>query len=256
MKTIITRADDAGSSLSANAAIERVIAGGYVKNVSILAAGAFVEDAARRFFREKRVCFGLHAAINAEWDAMRWSPVREDLTSLKDASGFFYQDPALFVSNPPPVEDILKEYGAQLDKLTRAGFTLSYVDSHMLPERVIPGLHEAMGQWIKSKGLIDHSAFYRPLPGMDEIAHRPGAFEETLAALPEGQYFAVLHPSLDTPEMRSCGNARVDGPLLARSRQEDTDFAADPGTLAICLRFGFTPIRYDQAVPGEPRIWR
>ncbi len=48
MKNIrfITRADDLGSSYSANQAIEQVIDAGFIKNVSIMACGPAVEDAA------------------------------------------------------------------------------------------------------------------------------------------------------------------------------------------------------------------
>lgn len=251
MITLITRADDAGASLSANAAMEKITAGGYIKNISVLAAGAFVDDAAQRLKRHKHICFGLHTAINSEWDRMRWGPVRSGSPALVDSAGFFHQDPAYFKQNPPPIEDILREYDAQLDRLTRAGFHISYADSHMLPEKVIPGLWEAMSAWTHKKGLVDHSLFRVRLPRMNDVAHQPGLLREVFARLPEGQYVLILHPAKDSPEMRGLGNAQVPGAQLAKDRDEDMRFAADPDTLKTCAAFHVTPIRYDEAVPDK-----
>jgi predicted glycoside hydrolase/deacetylase ChbG (UPF0249 family) len=73
MKNIrfITRADDLGGSYSANQAIEQVIDAGFIKNVSIMACGPAVEDAARRLAHRKDVCFGMHTTLNAEWDRVK-----------------------------------------------------------------------------------------------------------------------------------------------------------------------------------------
>lgn len=45
-KQLIARADDLGSSNSANQAIERVVGAGIIRNVSVMACGPLVESAA------------------------------------------------------------------------------------------------------------------------------------------------------------------------------------------------------------------
>ena len=63
---LITRADDAGTNPTSNAAILDAYQNGLVKNVSVLAVGPAVEDAASLLAHEKGLCFGLHTALNAE----------------------------------------------------------------------------------------------------------------------------------------------------------------------------------------------
>lgn len=84
MKSIrfITRADDAGSSRSANRAIAQVVDGGFVRNVSLMACGPAIEDAAQLLAHRKDVCFGMHTTLNAEWDKVKWRPLLRTAFSL------------------------------------------------------------------------------------------------------------------------------------------------------------------------------
>ena len=69
-KALITRADDFGSSHSANQAIYEVSKKGIVKNVSVMACAPYLEEAAEMLASSKDVTFGMHSVINAEWDRM------------------------------------------------------------------------------------------------------------------------------------------------------------------------------------------
>jgi hypothetical protein len=251
MKTILTRSDDYASSHAANHAIVRAVNSGFIKNVSIMAAGPYVEEAAMLLSERNDICFGLHITLNAEWDRVRWGPVspKEQVPSLVDKDGYFYQDPVLFQEHQPSLEEIIQECEAQLEKLISAGFTISYVDSHMLPERYVTGLTERLDRWIASKGLINHMEYYRLFPRNDDVASTPGLFEQVLSTLEEGQYFFVTHPALYSQEMTECGNDQVDGQQLARNRDLEMVFITSPDTMEICERYGFTTIRYDEAVP-------
>jgi hypothetical protein len=251
MKTLITRSDDCASSHAANQAILQAVDAGFIKNVSIMAAGPYVEEAANMLAERTDICFGLHITLNAEWDKVRWGPVspKEEVASLVDKNGYFYQDPVMFQEHPPSLEEIIKECNAQLDKLINAGFVISYVDSHMLPERYVTGLQEELDRWIAHKGLINHHFFYNSFPQNDFIASTPGLFEQVLSTLEEGQYFFLSHPALYSQEMIECGNAQVDGEILARNRDHEAAFIATMDTMAICERYGFHTIRYDEAVP-------
>lgn len=128
MRRIITRADDYASSRSANAAIARTADAGFIKNVSIMAPGPYLAEAAQLLAHRKDICFGFHMTLNAEWDQVRWGPVaaKEQVPSLVDRAGYFYQDPVLFREYPPSLQEIIAECEAQLDKLTAAGFNITY----------------------------------------------------------------------------------------------------------------------------------
>lgn len=66
MRAILSRADDCGSSHAANQAILEALDAGFVKNVSVMACGEYLEEAAEMLSGRKEICFGLHGCINSE----------------------------------------------------------------------------------------------------------------------------------------------------------------------------------------------
>lgn len=240
----ISRADDLGSSHSANTAIERVIHAGFIKNVSVMACGPTVEAAAGLLAHRKDICFGMHTTLNAEWDKVKWSPVLplDERSGLVDENGHFLSNPSMFVKTKPAVEVIMQEVSAQLERLHKLGFPIRYIDSHMFPEMYVEGLDQAMEEFAAKKGLLDHMYYYRIPPfglsisGLDQLAQ-----------LPDGQYFTVSHPSLDTEEMRMTGNASVSGEAVAASRARETEFFSSPEICRKLQEAGIKGIRYDEA---------
>ena len=246
MKNIryIVRADDLGSSNSANQAIEKVIDAGFVKNVSIMACGPRVEEAARLLAHRRDLCFGMHITLNAEWDRVKWGPVlpSEACAGLVDEKGYFLSDPSLFLQTKPAVEVIMREVSAQLDRLSKLGFPVSYMDSHMFPEVYVEGLDEALADFACRKGLLDHMYFYHQPPWQQGLPE-----EEMLRAVPDGQYCFITHPSLDTEEMRMTGNAGCSGEAIARSRARDTAILSDKDLCRRLRDAGVQGIRYTDA---------
>jgi len=252
---IVTRADDAGSSHSANLAIRKVVQAGIIKNVSVMAPGRYVNEAAQLLAGNKNVCFGMHATINAEWAYVKWGPV-SDLPrncGLLDEKGMFLPSPQHFEKTHPPIECILKEYDAQLDKLSREGFNISYVDSHMFPEMSIPELDGATAQWAREKGLLDHMYYYILPPGIERALKDPKQIVPMLRNIPEGQYFYVTHPSLNTAEMRMTGHDDASGKRVARNRGLETAIFSSKLTKVVLDRLGIQTLRYSKAVPSNLR---
>ena len=247
----VSRADDLGSSHSANVAIGRVAKAGFIKNVSIMAPGPFVEEAADMLAGRKNVCFGMHTTLNAEWDKVKWKPVSPLAPDcgLLDENGYFLNDPSLFTAARPPVETIMKEVDAQLERLHKLGFDIRYIDSHMFPEAFVEGMDDSMREFAQKKGLVDHMYFYRLPPGLVELVTEGGNFLAYFKSLPEGQYFIVGHPSLDTPEMRQTGNATNKGEDIAKQRAGETKMYANPAFRFVLRLLGCEGIRYDEAVP-------
>ncbi len=249
----VARADDAGSSHSANLAISKVINGGTIKNVSVMAPGNFVEEAAYMLASRKDICFGMHATINAEWDRVKWRPV-SDLPAgspLTDGNGMFLSNPRQFSATKPPVPLIIKEYDAQLDKLTCSGFNISYVDSHMFPEAYIEGLDEALCEWAKKKGLIDHMHYYAVPKGWEVILQDIKKLLPFLRSIESAQYFIVAHPALNDEEMRLTGNNGISGEKVAKDRSMETKLYSSRLTKKVLEMFGIRTLRYDEAKPFE-----
>jgi chitin disaccharide deacetylase len=250
-KTLLLRADDLASSHSANLAIAQVVKNGLVKNVSVMAVGPHLDEAADLLAQSDKLCFGMHATLNAEWDKVKWKPLTQ-LTKdsgLVDDQGYFLSDPRLFVTTKPRIEVILAEFEAQLTLLTQKGFKITYVDSHMVPEASVEGLSEALSEWIRQKGLINH-IFYYGNSHFESITS-VSDLSEILKNLEGGQHFMVVHPSLDTEEMRQTGNKDVPGNVVAASRQFETTVMSDPSLPKLLKDYDIETIRYDQAIPAE-----
>jgi len=249
----ITRGDDIGSSHSANLAGQKVADAGLIRNLSLMAPGPFIEEAAAMLAGRKDICFGMHTTLNAEWDRAKWGPVRMpgNQSGLVDQNGHLLPDPAAFTETKPALDTVMAEVKAQLERLRGLGFEIRYIDTHMFPERFIPGFDEAMQAFVIREGLIDHMYFYRFPDGMREFAKDPKRPLAYLRKIPAGQYFLVAHPALDTPEMRQTGNADYSGEAIARGRAAETKMYSSFITKALFALAGCKTIRYDEAQMGE-----
>ena len=252
MKAIITRVDDCASSHAANAAILEAAETGFIRNVSVMACGKYLEEAAEMLSGRKELCFGLHGCINSEWDRVVWGPIapKEKVSSLIDDRGVFYPSPESLKRHIPVVEEIITEYRYQLERVRRAGFNILYMDSHMFPEMYLPELSEAMSRMIEAEGLIDHKWYNRIIPGNDLFTSKPYLFEETLVKL-SGQYLFVMHPAKYGEEMRMTGNKSISGEEVARARELDYRFLTSRQNVLLCERYGVKLLRYDEAVKEQ-----
>lgn len=253
MLRIITRSDDAGSSRSANAAILKAAQGAFVKNISLMAPGNYIDEAAQLLKGKKHICFGMHFTMNAEWDKVKWGPVCQKLkgTAMTDDNGYFHAEPSLSLRRGVDIEMIRVEWNAQLDKLTALGFDVRYADTHMFPELAFEGLADAMSGWIKEKGLVDHRYFYNVLPQIDEISSTDGLFEKVLEKAANGQYFYLTHPAMPLEDMYLTGNKSNPTEKIVEGRKKDMDFVVSPTTVQLCEKYNAVPIRYDEAVYSE-----
>ncbi|WP_281939422.1 ChbG/HpnK family deacetylase [Paenibacillus tyrfis] len=246
---LITRADDCGSSHSANVGIAESLKAGFIKNVSLMAPCRFIEEAAEMLIGHEDVCFGLHATLNAEWDQVKWGPVLpiSQVSTLVDENGMFTSSPQVFEAQKPDLDEIMLEIQAQLDKLRRLGFRIAYVDTHMFPEYHVPGMEDRMMEWADKEGLLYWNRFCSSLRRVEKTDHLIDDIVSRLKAADKGQYLVVGHPAIDTCEMRMLGNKHISGDELAAGRVLEARLFTDPRILQLCKEKGIVPIRYDEA---------
>lgn len=251
-KALITRADDLASSHSANQAICEVAQRGIVKNVSVMACGPYLEEAAELLAGNRDITFGMHSVINSEWDRVVWGPVapKEQVASLIDGRGVFYQDVLELAAAKPNLDEIITEYKYQLERLRKVGFEISYIDSHMMPEGDIPGLAEKFDRWVEEEGLINHRYYNRMLPEGGKFSHDRVLFEKTIRKM-EGQYKLVLHPAKTSDEMKMTGNHNYSGEFIAWEREDDYEFYNDPAVLTFLQEQGVKLLSYKDAEPAK-----
>jgi chitin disaccharide deacetylase len=228
--TMITRADDCGNSHEANLGILQELEAGILKNISLMAPGRFIEEAAAFFAGRPDICFGLHAVLNA--DGKPLLPAGQ-VPSLVDENGFFLPTPAFFSTQHPMLDEIIAEFQAQLEKLRSLGFLISYIDTHWLIEYQIPGLEERLNLWAASQNLLYHAHYCTTVK---QASNTGNLIDDTVislqASLP-GQYLFVAHPALGSPELGLFSDHRILGIFRERA---------------------IMPIRYDQAVRVTDKI--
>jgi len=253
---LITRADDCGSSHAANVGILQSLKAGFIKNISLMACCRFIEEAAEMLAARRDICFGLHATLNAEWDAVKWGPVLpvSQVSTLVDENGMFMPSPQKFEVRKPDLDEIMLEIQAQLDKLRALGFRISYVDTHMFPEYHVPGMEERMIEWAGKEGLLYWNRYCSTLKRVKATDNLIDDIVSRLEAADQGQYLYLGHPAIDTEEMRSLGNQHISGEKLAAGRLLEAKLFTDPNILELCSKKGIVPIRYDEALQVTEKL--
>ena len=253
---LITRADDFGSARAANNAIlEAAEKGSIVRNVSCMAVAPFIEEGAEELKRYQELCIGLHATLNSEWDGIRWKPLSKeaDRAGIVDERGCFFKTQAALAQAVPNIEGILKEYDAQLEKLTSLGLSVEYVDSHMLPELFVQGLLEALQDWIRKKGLIDTTNYYRFLEGeplilSEDEEQNLQRVKQWAKNLQDGeQYSYIVHPAKDEEEMLRFYNEELPAGTVRRERAQEYRIVTSDGWKEWADLCGLQFLKYSEA---------
>ncbi|TVR46803.1 MAG: ChbG/HpnK family deacetylase [Puniceicoccaceae bacterium] len=210
MIELLTRADDAGSSRSANRAIREACLDGICRNLGLMAPAPAIDDAAVVLRDLPGVDIGVHATVTSEWEAPRWGPLLGDQShpGLRLEDGCFPQTTQALREREVPPEAILAEVKAQIAKIRSLGFDPSYLDEHM-GFGWLPGLEAALAELARKEGLV----YRRDLDGLPRSeapvgaeSGRPENFLRSLEAARPGLYLVVAHPCYDDEETRGIVN--------------------------------------------------
>jgi len=181
---------------------------------------------------------GVHATLNAEWENYRWTPISagEAGSGLRDEVGYFHQWHQAVYDNAS-VEEVDVEVNLQIEKALKAGIDVTHVDSHMCTimnpkyiqsyiqaasKRFLPNfLPRLTAVGIDLMGVDDEERIkYAPvmqvmesmgIPMMDGVLAMPlehaddhiGVAKKMLGEVPMGITHFILHPSIDTHELRN-----------------------------------------------------
>ena len=186
------------------------------------------------------VDLGVHATLNAEWAGYRWGPVgaRDRAGGLLDDGGYFHNLETAVWANADPAA-AQAEVDAQVDMALAAGIDVTHIDTHMgtiTHPRFIQGYLQTLlryrrpgllprltGELFLAYGITDDPAAAELFAGMaagleaagmpliDAVDYLPlddptdqiGLARRKLAALPPGITHFLMHPAIDTPELRA-----------------------------------------------------
>ncbi|MDX2039925.1 MAG: ChbG/HpnK family deacetylase [Acidobacteriota bacterium] len=259
---LITRGDDLGCTRSLNRATLECFKKGILKNVSVLAATPFVEEAAKMMAKEKGICFGLHCDLTSEWDNVKWGSVapRKKVPSLLDGKGYLYQTNDGVRANAK-ADEALIELQAQLDKARKLGFDIRYADTHMGTVNVVPGLAEKFGEWCRQNRLIDTRRIggRLKLPNASPADRKhPGDYVadvmNALKAATDGEYLIVGHLAFNDAEIRNLGHPGYPGEAVAHNLNWERLAYVDPRMVKFVRESGVQTIRYDETETGREQV--
>lgn len=259
---LITRGDDLGAARSLNRATLECFKKGILKNVSVLSATPYVEEAAKMMAREKGICFGLHCDLTSEWDNVKWGPVapREKVPSLVDGNGHLFQTNDA-VRASAKADEALIELQAQLDKARKLGFDIRYADLHMGTVNIVLGLPDKFGEWCRRNRLIDTRRIggRLALPRSSPIDRKhPGDYVvdimNALKAAADGEYLIVGHLAFDDAEIRNLGHPGYPGAAVAHNLNWERLAYVDPRMVKFVRESGVQTIRYDETETGREQV--
>ena len=141
MKNIIVNADDFGRHELINRAVERAFNSGCLRSATLMAGGVAFDDAIKLAKRLTGLGVGIHFTL------ANGNPILppKEIPSLVTEEGIFHGDYIKFLkrylSGKISLAEVRSELAAQLEKIQRAGLTLTHFDSHQHLHHV-PGISE------------------------------------------------------------------------------------------------------------------
>lgn len=237
-RAVIIHTDDIGMCHASVQAFKDLWAFGTISSGATMAPCPWFPAVSQMCRANPDMDMGVHATLNAEWESYRWGPVstRESDSGLMDEAGYFHQWHQAVYDNASP-EAVDQEVNAQVEKALAAGIDVTHVDSHMgtimnpkfiqsyvqaASKRLLPCmLPRLTAKGIEMMGVGEQEMIaYTPImdmleqmgiPMLDGILAMPlehtndhiGVAKKLLGELPAGVTHFILHPSVDTPELRA-----------------------------------------------------
>ena len=229
-KLVIINADDLGSCHSANVGVFECLATGTVTSATLMVPCPWAREASGRYRGED---VGVHLTLNAEYPLYRWGPITYAPSLLGGDGGFprTVED----VWDHADLDEVRRECRAQIERAILWGFDVSHLDAHMgtlqmrpeffdvyldlalefgLPLRMVStGLERFIGFPARALAAEEGAVF------TDHIRYGGGVgsralFEEDIPTLKPGVTELLLHPAVDSAELRSLASddweSRVD----------------------------------------------
>lgn len=252
---LLVRGDDMGFSHSGNQALVESYKKGIQTSIEVIVPSPWFPEAVQLLKEIPDADVGIHLALTSEWDLVKWRPLTQ-VPSLVEADGYFY--PMVFPNKNYPgraiaenkwkIEDIEREFRAQIETALRHIPRISHLSSHMgctaLSDEV-----KALTRRLALEYKIDiDPADYGVLRLLVEKPFGTSAekIESFLAALdrvePGKTYFFVEHPGLDNTELRAIHHIGYEN--VAEDRQGVTDLFTSAAVKAKIKAKGIQLVSY------------
>jgi predicted glycoside hydrolase/deacetylase ChbG (UPF0249 family) len=252
---LIVRGDDMGFSHSGNLALVRTWKEGISRSIEVIVPSPWFPEAVALLQQNPGVDVGIHLAITSEWDNVKWRPVSH-CPSLTDSSGYFF--PMVYrntnypgrsiVENKWIIEDIEKEFRAQIELALKKIPWISHVSAHMgctnLSSEVSALSRKLAKEYRIDIDLAEHGVKYVGYEGAHAtLEEKLKSFTAMLNKLQPGNtYLFVDHPGIDNDELRAIHHIGYEN--VAQDRQGVTDLWTRPEIKKLIADKGIQLISY------------
>ena len=252
-RLVIVSCDDLGSCHAANDGCFAALRDGLATSAGLMLPAPWAREAAARYRGED---VGVHLTLNAEWDLYRWGPITQSPSLLDGDGGFPRTLQELW--DHADLDETRRECRTQIERAILWGFDVSHLDSHLAALQQRPEFFDIylelavdFGLPIRLSGADTERAIGFPFRRLaaeegvvcpDRVVTLRGSgrssFERALHALEPGVTELVVHPALDTPELRALAPDWI-------SRIDDHDLLVrDTEARRLAERAGVTFIGY------------
>ncbi|HMH35011.1 MAG TPA: polysaccharide deacetylase family protein, partial [Puia sp.] len=252
---LVIRGDDMGYTHSGNQAIVKAYQEGIERSVEVIVASPWFPEAVKLLAENPGIDVGVHLAITSEWDNEKWRPL-SDCATLKDPDGYFY--PMVYPNKNYPgrsirenkwtIEDVEKEFRAQIELAIKKIPHISHISSHM----GCTDLNDSVTQLARKLAKEYHIDIDPKELGVEFIGYKgPSAtsdqkiasFKNMLNQLQAGKmYIFVDHPGLNSPELQAIHHIGYE--TVAADRQGVTDLWTNPAIKEAIRQKGIELISY------------
>jgi len=238
-RVVIIHTDDIGMCQASVDAFAEMLEYGLISSGAVMVPCPWFLEAAAFASTHPEADLGVHLTLTSEWDTYRWGPIstRDRQSGLMDAQGFFHRTSEA-VWEYAETEAAIAELDAQISRALAEGINATHIDTHMgsvAHAKFIPGYVQlamkyslpAMIPRISPEELMatqnvdeDTAGMFTEMvntleemgiPLLDglsglELTDAEDRFEQAkraLNALKPGVTHFIIHPSKDTPELRS-----------------------------------------------------
>lgn len=251
---LIVRADDIGSSHTANVACIRSYRDGIARSVEVMVPAPWFNEAVQMLAENPGYDVGVHLTLTSEWDKVKWGSITP-APSLVDRQGHFYPttnrpntepDNGGFLQADPRLDEVERELRAQIELALEKIENVTHLSCHMGTATCTPEL----------RALVERLATEYKLPldapdaqrtkrwgGKDTTAEQKEAnLLQLLENLQPGLWLIVEHPGLDTLEMRAIGHLGYEN--VAADRDGVTQAFTSPTVKEVVRRRSIQLISY------------
>lgn len=208
---LIIIGDDIGAVHAIGEGTIEAYRNGIMRSANLIVPGPWLTESAKMLNDNPGLDVGIHLALTAEWDSVKWRPLTA-MPSLTDANGFFPPKTKDVAAPTVRIAEVEAEIRAQIEMGKRMVPRASWLSTHMGAAMATPALRELtlklsdeykMPMQDKIAGVQRLRAPYK---NASTRAERVAGMIAMIEALTPGIHMMVDHPSTDTPEMRRVGH--------------------------------------------------